>query len=90
LGGEFMLLHSIHTLANFALKEAVPLQPQTSTHVTVKIYIQYSEFRANSVFRASANCSKILNAKGTFNTVKNCRANSIFLGKRKLFKNREQ
>jgi len=46
LSGEFMLLHSIHTLANLALKETVPPQSRTSPHVTIKIYIQYSEFRA--------------------------------------------
>jgi len=36
LSGEFMLLHSIHTLANLALKERVPPQSRTSPHVTVK------------------------------------------------------
>jgi len=37
---EFMLLHSIHTLANLALKETVPPQSQTSPHVTVNnIYL---------------------------------------------------
>jgi len=35
-------------------------------------------FRANSVFRASASCSKILNDKKYLNTVKNFRANSVF------------
>jgi len=44
-------------------------------------------FRANSVFRASASCSKILNDKIYYNTVKNSRANSVFQGKRKLLKN---
>jgi len=51
LSGEFMLLHSIHTLANFALKETVPPQPRTSPHATVKIYIQYNEIRALSVLQ---------------------------------------
>jgi len=52
-------------------------------------------FRANSVFRASASCSKILNDKKYFTTVKNFRAtlffraNSVFQGKRKLLKNPE-
>jgi len=36
LSGEFMLLHSIHTFANLALKETVPSQSRTSPHVTVK------------------------------------------------------
>jgi len=72
-----MLLHSIHTLANLALKETVPAQSRPKQHVTVKMYIQYSEFRA------SASCSKILNAKSILNTVKNFRANFAFHGKRK-------
>jgi len=44
-------------------------------------------FRANSVFRASASCSKILNGKKycIFNTVEYYRANSVFLGKVKKF-----
>jgi len=36
LSGEFMLLHSIHTLANLSLKKRVPPQSRTSPHVTVK------------------------------------------------------
>jgi len=45
LSGEFMLLHSIHTLANFTLKETVSPQPRTSPHVTVEhIYsIQWNQ-----------------------------------------------
>jgi len=43
-------------------------------------------FRANSVFRASAICSKILKEKKYFNTVKTFRASCVFQGKRKLFK----
>ena len=78
LSGEFMLLHSIHTLANLALKETVPPQSRTSPHVTVKIDIQYSKFRA------SASCSKILDVKSILNTVKNFRANSVFQGKRRV------
>jgi len=38
----------------------------------IKIYIQYSEFRA------SPSCSKILNVKGIFNTVKIFRATLFF------------
>jgi len=78
LSGEFMLFHSIHTLANLALKERVPPQSQASPHVTVKIYIQYNEFRA------SASCSKILNVESILNTGKNFRANSVFQGKRRV------
>jgi len=44
------------------------------------------KFRANSVFRASSSCSKILKDKKYFNTVKIFRANSVFRGKRRLFK----
>jgi len=75
--GEFMLLHSIHTLANLGLKERVPPQSRTSAHVIVK-NIQYCEFRA------SGSCSKILNVKSILNTVKISRANSVFQGKRRV------
>jgi len=34
-----MLLHSIHALANLALKGRVPPHSRTSPHVTVKLYI---------------------------------------------------
>jgi len=40
-------------------------------------------------FRASVSCSKLLNVKSIFNTVKIFRANSVFQGKRKLLKNPE-
>jgi len=57
-----MLLHSIHTLANLALKETVPPQSRTSPHVTIKIYIFNTANSGHSLFfRASASCSKILN-----------------------------
>jgi len=73
-----MLLHSIHTLANLALKETVPAQSRTSPHVTVKKYIQYSGFMA------SASCSKLLDVKSILNTVKIFRANFVFQGKRRV------
>jgi len=44
------------------------------------------KFRANSVFRASSSCLKILKDKKYFNTVTNFRANTVFQGKRRLFK----
>ena len=47
---------------------------------------QLEKFRANSIFRASSSCSKILKHKKYFNTVKNFRANYVFQGKRRLFK----
>jgi len=37
-------------------------------------------------FRARSSCSKILKDKKYFNTVKLFRANSVFQGKRRLFK----
>jgi len=37
-------------------------------------------------FRESTSCSKILNVKTIFNTVNNFRENSVFHGKRKMFK----
>ena len=54
-----------------------------------KKYIPYSEFKATLSFRANASCSKILNVKSIFNTVKNDRAHSVFQGKRKLLKKPE-
>jgi len=59
-----MQLHSIHTLANLALKEAVPPQSRTSPHVTVK--------NICSIQRIQGKCNlfKILNDKKyIFNTV---------------------
>jgi len=50
---------------------------------TVKI------FRETLFLRASASCSKILNDKKYFNTMKIFRANSIFQGNLKLLKNPE-
>jgi len=44
----------------------------------IKLYIQYSEFRATLFFRSSASCSKILNNKKYFTTDKNFRANFVF------------
>jgi len=46
-------------------------------------------FRANSVFRATASSSKILNNKIYFSTVKSFKGNSVFQGKRRLLKNLE-
>jgi len=80
-----MLLHSIYTLANLVLKETVPPQPRTSPHDTVKIYIFNTVNSGHSLFfRASPSCSKILNVKSIFNTVKTFRANCVFQGKRRV------
>jgi len=46
-------------------------------------------FRANSVFRASAGCSKILDDKKIFQYSEKFQDNSVFQGKRKLLKNPE-
>jgi len=56
-----------------------------------KKYVQYSKnFQGHSVFfRASASCSKILNVKSIFNSVKNVRTHSVFQDKCKLLKNPE-
>jgi len=43
------------------------------------------KFRANSVFRPSSSCSKILKDKKYFHAVKNFRENSILQDKRRLF-----
>ena len=66
LSGEFMLLHSIHTLPNLALKEQC--LPRTSPHVTVKNIYSKCEFRT------SACCSKMLIVKSILNAVKIFRA----------------
>ena len=87
LSDEFMPLHSIHILANLALKETVPLQSRTSPHVIAKKTYRLRN-PVNSehslLFSASASCSKILNVKSIFNTVKNFKANSVFQGKRRV------
>jgi len=69
-----MLLHSIHILTNLALKEAVPPQPRTSPHVTVKICIQYSELRALSVFQGKRKFLKNPECKKYIQYEKNLRA----------------
>ena len=64
-------------------------QAQATQNPECKKYIQYSKkFQGNSVFMASASCSKILNDKIYFNTVKNSKE-TVFQGKRMLLKNPE-
>jgi len=70
LGGEFMLLHSIHTLANLALKETVPPQPRTSPHVTVKNIYSIQRIEGKRKLLENPEWKSILN------TVKNFRANA--------------
>jgi len=47
-------------------------------------------FRAKSVFRATASCSKILNNKIYFSAVRNSRATLFFRASAKLLKNPEK
>ena len=80
LSGEFMLLHSFNAYTRkfgFERDSASPVTNLTARHCK-KIYIQYSEFRA------SASCSKILNAKSILNIVKNFRESSVFQGKHRV------
>ena len=80
LSGEFMLLHSIHTLANLALKETVPPQSRTSPHVTVKNIYSIQRIQGKRKLLKNPECKKY----STLNTVKNFRANSVFQGKRRV------
>ena len=57
--------------------------------VCKSIFHTAKHFGTTLFFRASAICSKILNDKKYFNTVKNSRANPDFQRKRKLLKNPE-
>jgi len=52
------------------------------------IFSTVKNFRANSVFRASACCSKILKDKKYFNAVKRFRA-ALFLGQAQVVQNSE-
>jgi len=54
-----MLLHSVHTLANFVFKEIVPPQPRTSPRVTAK-NIKTTQWIQGTLcfFRASAVAQK--------------------------------
>jgi len=63
LSGEFMLLHSIHTLANLALKETVPPSHEPHRTSLQKIIFNTANSGHSLFFRASASCSKILNGK---------------------------
>jgi len=60
LSGEFMLLHSIHTLANLALKETVPPQSRTSPHVTVKNIYSIQRIRGKRKLLKNPECKKYI------------------------------
>jgi len=63
--------------------------PLLRNHRRTRRGVGLKNFRANSVFRASASWPKILNDKKYLNTVKIFRAPSVFQGKRKLLKSPE-
>jgi len=56
----------------------------------IKIYIQYSEFRAHSVFQGKCMLLKVPESKSIRNIVKIFRANSVLQDNRKLLKYPEQ
>jgi len=58
LNGEVMVLHSIHILANLALKETVPPQSRTSPHVTVKNVYSIQWFQGTLCFSGQAQAAQ--------------------------------
>jgi len=68
------------------MKETVPPQPRTSPHVTVKIYIyiQYSEFRALSIFQGNRKLLKNPECKQYIQYSEKFSAHSVFQGKRRV------
>ena len=81
---------TFNTVKNFRAHSVFQGKRKLVKNPERETYIQYSEkFQGTLFFRASASCSKILNVKNIFNTVKNFRAQSVFQGKRKLLKNPE-
>jgi len=51
------------------------------------MYIQYSEFRANSVFRASVSCSEILNDEKDIQNSEKFQGTRCFSGRGKVAQN---
>jgi len=66
LSGEFMLLHSIHTLANLALKQTVPPQSRTSPHVTVKNIYQIQRIQGKRKLLKNPECKKCIEYSENF------------------------
>jgi len=58
--GEFMLLHSIHTFANSALKETVPPQSRTSPHITVKNLYSIQRIQGKRNLLKNPECKKYI------------------------------
>jgi len=55
-----MLLLSIHTLANLALKETVPPQSRTSPHVTVKNIHSIQRIQGKRKLLKNPECKKYI------------------------------
>ena len=55
-----MLLHSIHTLANLALKETVPAQSRISPHVTVKNIYSIQRIQGKHKLLKNLECKEYL------------------------------
>jgi len=66
LSGEFMLLHSIHTLANLALKETVPAQLRTSPHITVKKIYSIQRIQGKRKLLKIPECKKYIEYNENF------------------------
>jgi len=55
-----MVLHSIHTLANLALKETAPPQSRTSPHVTVKYIYPIQRIQGKRMLLKYPECKKYI------------------------------
>jgi len=60
LSSEFILLHSIHTAANLALKERVPPQSRTSPRVTVKNIYSIQRIQGKHKLLKNPECKKYI------------------------------
>ena len=78
LSGEFILLHSIHTLTNLALKETVPPQSRTSPHVTVKNIYPIQRIQGKRKLLKNPECEKYIECNEKF------QANFVFQDKRRV------
>jgi len=78
-----------NTVKNFRAHFVFKRKRNVLKNPDVEKYIQYGEkFQGTLCFSGQAQmCSKILNVKSIFNTVKNFRAHAVFQGKCKLLKN---
>jgi len=61
-----MLLHSIHTPANLALKETVPPQSRTSPHVTVKNIYPIQRIQGKRKLLKNPECKKYIEYSENF------------------------